>query len=105
MSHTDVKTLTARSLDHLADAAEAIAGDVKSTAKGRLGEVVGLANQAYDRTRGRALGAVGRADGFVRARSLMLLGIAAGTALVVGFALRPSKRVESPASDTDPASA
>ena len=105
MSETDIETLTHRSLDRLADAAEAIARDVKSTAKGRLHSVLGRANRAYDRTRDTAVGAVGRADGFVRDRSLMLLGIAAGTALMVGFLLRGGKRAEAPGTDTDPASA
>jgi ElaB/YqjD/DUF883 family membrane-anchored ribosome-binding protein len=105
MSHTDTETLTARSLDRLADAAEGIARDVKSTAKGRLRKVFGRANRAYDETRGVALGAVGRADDFVRDRSLMLLGIAAGTALLVGFLLRAGQRDETPGAHTDPASA
>jgi hypothetical protein len=105
MAQTDAETLTSRSLDRLADAAEAVAGDVKSTARGRVRHAIRLADRAYRQARRRALSAGGRADAFPRERSLMLLGIAAGTAVLVGVALRGGKRIEAPATDTDPASA
>ncbi|HLK24135.1 MAG TPA: hypothetical protein VKT30_05715 [Caulobacteraceae bacterium] len=79
------KKLAARSLDHLQDAADAIADDLRAEVSGRLKDAFGRANDAYDRTRGRAMDAAESANGFVRDKALMLVGIAAGTALLTGL--------------------
>jgi uncharacterized protein YjbJ (UPF0337 family) len=92
MTLTENDTLTTRTLDRVTDTAGAIADDVKSEANGRLRDVIGLANDAYGQTRDKALDAFDGAEGFLRDRSLLVLGIVAGAALLLGFALRGAQR-------------
>ena len=98
------KQLAERSLDRLQDAADAIADDVRSEVRGALKDAVGRANKAYDKTRGQALGAAATANGFVRDKALLLVGIAAGSALLAGMLLRGGHKAE-PARDAHPTSA
>jgi ElaB/YqjD/DUF883 family membrane-anchored ribosome-binding protein len=88
MSVFETDTLAARSLERVHDTAGAIADDVKSEAKGKLRDVVDLASEAYEEGRARAFGVVDSADSFLRGRALMTIGIVAGAALLLGFALR-----------------
>ena len=92
MTLTENDTLTARTLDRVADTAGAIADDVKSEANGRLRDVIGRAKDAYGQTRDKALDAFDGAEGLLRDRSLLVLGIVAGAALLLGFALRGGQR-------------
>ena len=105
MTPTENDTLTARTLDRVTDTASAIANDVKSEANGRLRDVVGLANDAYGRTRDKALDAFDGAEGFVRDRSVLVLGIVVGAALLVGFALRGGPRAARSKTAARPAAA
>jgi ElaB/YqjD/DUF883 family membrane-anchored ribosome-binding protein len=95
MKSTENDTLTARTLERMTDTAGAIADDVKSEANDRLREAAGLANDAYGQTRDKALETFERTDGFLRDRSLLVLGVVAGAALLAGFALRGGDRAAS----------
>jgi ElaB/YqjD/DUF883 family membrane-anchored ribosome-binding protein len=92
MKSTENDTLTARTLDRVTDTAGAIADDVKSEAADRLHDAAGLANDAYGQTRDKALDVFERAEVFLRERSLLVLGILGGAALLAGFALRGGPR-------------
>jgi ElaB/YqjD/DUF883 family membrane-anchored ribosome-binding protein len=85
---TDAENLAERSLGRLNDAAGAIAEDMKSETKTRLRGAKRAVDDAYGQTRDTALGAMGEAEGFLRDKALMAVGIVAGAGLLLGFALR-----------------
>ncbi len=98
------KQLAERSLDRLQDAADAIADDLRSEVKNALKDAIDRASKAYDETRGKALGAAKSADGLLRDKALLMVGIAAGGALLTGMLLRGGHRAE-PARDPHPTEA
>jgi ElaB/YqjD/DUF883 family membrane-anchored ribosome-binding protein len=88
MAIHSTETLTKRSIGRLRDAADGIAGDVRSAAKGRFNKASGAAHDAYDRASGRAREVSGEVRSFLEEHSLLAVGIGVAVGALVSLAMR-----------------